>query len=125
MNKIILMGNTTKDIELRKTNSGKSVAAFSLAVKRPFTQDTTDFFNCVAWERTAETLSDYVKKGTKILVEGYLTNREYEKDGAKRIITEVIVERFHFCESKGGGKPQAKPSAEDYSIIADDEDLPF
>lgn len=134
MNSVKFLGRATSDIELKKTNSGKAVATFSLAVKRPYTKDATDFFNLVAWERTAELLSDYVKKGTMVVIEGYVTNRQYEKDGQKRYATEVVVERFHFCGGKNDGesnnssqnKPQATGTAS-YGLDYDDSDdsLPF
>jgi single-strand DNA-binding protein len=137
MNSVKFLGRTTSDIELKRTDSGKSVATFSLAVKRPFTKDTTDFFNVVAWEKTAETLSNYVNKGTMIVIEGYITNRQYEKDGQKRYATEIVVERFHFCgknEGQGGNSSQIEPQATetafnngfDYMAMADDDsELPF
>ena len=134
MNSVKFLGRTTSDIELKKTNSGKAVATFSFAVKRPYAKDTTDFFNLVAWERTAELLSDYVKKGTMIVVEGYLTNRTYEaKDGTNRTVAEVIVDRFHFCGSKNeqGNTGAVANNAtttpiDDFAAMADDDsDLPF
>jgi single-strand DNA-binding protein len=131
MNSVKFLGRTTSDIELKRTDSGKSVATFSLAVKRPFTKDTTDFFNVVAWEKTAETLSNYVNKGTMIVIEGYITNRQYEKDGQKRYATEIVVERFHFCGKNDGqsnNSSQIEPQAtgtDDFTALADDDDLPF
>ena len=130
MNSVKFLGRTTSDIELKRTEGGKSVATFSLAVKRPFTKDTTDFFNVVAWEKTAETLSNYVNKGTMIVIEGYITNRQYEKDGQKRYATEIVVERFHFCGGKsdgqGGNSSQIEPQAtETAPYDALDDDLPF
>jgi single-strand DNA-binding protein len=133
MNSVKFLGRTTSDIELKKTNSGKSVATFSLAVKRPFAKDTTDFFNLVAWDKTSEHLSNYVTKGQMIVIEGYITNRQYEKDGQKRYATEVIVERFHFCGKSDGqsnnssqNEPQSKETAS-YGVDYDDSDdsLPF
>ena len=134
MNSVKFLGRTTSDIELKRTESGKSVATFSLAVKRPFTKDTTDFFNIVAWEKTAETLSNYVNKGTMIVIEGYITNRQNEKDGHKRYATEIVVERFHFCGGKNDGqsdnssqiKPQGTETAQyDTSYNDMDDDIPF
>ena len=134
MNSVTLMGRTTSDIELKRTESGKCVSTFSLAVKRPFTKDTTDFFNIVAWEKTAETLSNYVQKGTMIVIEGYITNRQYEKDGHKRYATEIVVERFHFCGGKsdgqGGNSSQIEPQGVEmaqYGASYNDMDneLPF
>lgn len=101
MNFVILMGNTTADIELRQTSSGKSVANFTLAVPRPFAKDTTDFFSCTAWERIAESLSKHVKKGQKIAIRGNLQNREYtDKNNNKRTVTEVVAQEFFFCGTK-------------------------
>lgn len=131
MNSVKFLGRTTSDIELKRTDSGKSVATFSLAVKRPFTKDTTDFFNVVAWEKTAETLSNYVNKGTMIVIEGYITNRQYEKDGQKRYATEIVVERFHFCGKNDGQNDSSSqmesPATETANFVpmADDDELPF
>jgi single-strand DNA-binding protein len=101
MNNIVLLGRTTAPIECKQTQSGKPVATFSLAVKRPFTKDTTDFFNITAWDTTAENLSKYVCKGDQICVRGYLQNRSWEdKQGNKRTTTDVVAQEFSFCGSK-------------------------
>lgn len=115
-NKVILAGNITRDPELRVTQGGKSVCSFTIAVKRRF-QDVTDFHDCVAWDKTAESISKYFYKGKEILVEGELQKRSYEKDGQKRWVSEVRVENFAFMGRK-----------EDVSfseIEEDDDDLPF
>lgn len=101
MNNIVLLGRTTAQIECKQTQSGKPVATFSLAVKRPFTKGTTDFFNITAWDTTAENLSKYVCKGDQICVRGYLQNRSWEdKQGNKRTTTDVVAQEFSFCGSK-------------------------
>lgn len=107
-NKVILMGNLTRDIELRTTSNGQSVASFSLAVTRTWKdqsgtqQDQTSFINCVAWGKVGEILAQYVKKGSPLLVSGRLDQRSYEdKDGNKRQAVEVVVEDFNFV---GGGR---------------------
>ena len=69
VNSVILIGRLTKDPEIKKTSSGKSVASFTLAVNQRFNRDKTDFINCVAWEKTADYLGNYVKKGNLIAVE--------------------------------------------------------
>jgi single-strand DNA-binding protein len=134
MNSIKLLGRTTSDVELKRTNSGKSVVTFSFAVKRPYAKDTTDFFNLVAWDKTAEHISNYVTKGQMIVVEGYLTNRKYEaKDGSNRTATEIVVERFHFCGGKNDGsnenssqnEPQGKETAYNSLAVDTDDELPF
>lgn len=136
MNYISLIGRTTDDITLRQTQSGNMVANFSLAVKRPYKKDTTDFFNVIAWNKQAEVLSQYVKKGNEVGISGHLENRSYEKDGQKRYITEVVVEKVHLLSGapKQDEQEDQAPSetSNDYegftsmapASIADD-DLPW
>ena len=114
-NKVILMGNLTRDIELRTTSNGQSVASFSLAVTRTWKdqsgtqQDQTSFINCVAWGKAGEILAQYVKKGSPLLVSGRLDQRSYEdKDGNKRQAVEVVVEDFNFV---GGGRSDDSDSS--------------
>ena len=111
MNLVVLLGRTTKDIELRVTQSGTSVARFTLAVNRAYAKEgedkKADFIPCVAFGKTAETLSKYVGIGRQIAVEGRLQVNSYEKsDGTKAYSTNVIVERFYFADSKQGGQAQ-------------------
>ena len=133
-NKTIFMGRLSADPELRVTQSGKSVCSFSVAVKRKM-QDVTDFHDCVAWGKTGEAISKHFHKGKEILVEGELQKRSYEKDGQKRYITEVVVEKVHLLS---GAPKQDNQEAQNYqapsepandyeafvSSVADD-DLPF
>jgi single-strand DNA-binding protein len=107
-NKVTLMGNLTRDVEMRTTPSGQSVANFSLAVSRSWknqqgeTQEQTSFINCVAWGKAGEIIAQYVKKGDPLLVSGRLDQRSYQdKDGNKRQAVEVNVEDFNFV---GGGR---------------------
>lgn len=107
-NKVILMGNLTRDPETRTTGSGQSVTNFSLAVNRTWrgqdgqTQEQVSYINCVAWAKTGEVIAQYVKKGSPLLVSGRLDQRSYEdKDGNKRQAVEVVVEDFTFV---GGGR---------------------
>lgn len=96
MNKVILVGRVTKDIELRKAGESK-VANFFLAVDDSYTGEA-DFINCVAWNGSAEFLSKYITKGKPIMIEGRIKTHSYEdKDGNSRFITEVVVERCEFC----------------------------
>lgn len=107
-NKVILMGNLTRDVEVRTTPSGQTVANFSLAVSRSWkgqdgqTQEQTSFINCVAWGKPGEIIAQYVKKGDPLLVSGRLDQRSWDdKDsGQKRSTVEVNVEDFNFI---GGG----------------------
>lgn len=111
MNTIVLLGRTTSAIELKQTQAGKSVATFSLAVKRPFTKDTTDFYNIIVWDKLAETMSKYVGKGNQICIRGYLQTRSWEdQQGNKRHTTEVVAQDFDFCEAKRESEGNSTPT---------------
>lgn len=101
MNNIQLLGRTTSDLELKTTTSGKSVCSFTLAVDRKYSKDTTDFIPCTIWDKGAEVMSKYVKKGQLIAIDGSLYTRKYEdKNGNNRTAYEVKVNNFYFAESK-------------------------
>ena len=101
MNKIILLGRLTKDIELKETVSGKSYARVGLAVDRPFSKNKeVDFFNLVAWDKTAEMMSRYFEKGRRILVEGRMQMNNYEKNGVKVNGYDVVVVSVYFADDK-------------------------
>lgn len=111
MNKVILIGNITKDIELKQSNSGKSFCNFTLAVKKSFKNNDgsydADFINCVAFGKTAELLNSYMSKGSKLLVEGQINTNSYkDKDGIMKYQTNVSVERIEFLESKNTKEQQ-------------------
>ena len=124
MNKIILVGNLTKDPDVRATQSGKSVARVGIAVNQGYgDKQSTDFFNLVAWDKTADLMNKYLHKGSKILVEGRLKNNNYEDNkGVKHYAVDVIVETVEFMDSKGGVK---KESADTYADDDNDDDMPF
>ena len=105
INNIVLVGRTTKAIELKQNKNGTSYVQFTLAVNRPYKdeqgQQQADFITCVAWNKTAETLANYVLKGTMIGIEGRLQVRSYENEaGVRQYLSEVLVNRFTFLESK-------------------------
>ena len=142
MNNVSLIGRTTNDIELKTTPNGKSVVNFSLAVKRPFTKDTTDFVNCVAWGNQAEVLSRFVQKGNQVAVVGCITTRNYEdKEGNKRSLTEVLVNEVILLAKEkkpSQNEPQSKreshtdfacpnnDNSDSFSVLPDEDDsLPF
>jgi len=104
MNKIILIGNVTKDPKLEETASGVSVCKFSIAVNRDYKKDgerETDFFNVVCWREKAEVCAQYLKKGNKAAITGRLENRTYEgNDGVKRTVTDIIAEGVEFLTPK-------------------------
>lgn len=131
MNKIILCGNLTRDIDLATTNNGKTYGKFALAVQRSFANQDgereTDFINIIVWGKTAENCGKYLKKGSKALVEGELHIRGYEaEDGSKRYATEVVADKVEFVGSKAsngdnGGVPDGLTPLDD----VDDDSLPF
>ena len=136
--KAIIMGNITRDPELRSIASGSQVCSFSVAVNRNFKgQDGSDkesvsFINCTAWNKAAEIIAEYAKRGTGIMVCGRLEQRSYEaKDGSKRSTTEIVVEDFNFLGGNAGSAGAADSSDEE--IVPDDipeepidlSDVPF
>ena len=122
-NKVILMGNLTRDPEVRTTPSGQSVANFSLAVNRTWrdasgqTQDAVSYIDCVAWGKAGEIIAQYVSKGRALLVSGRLDQRSWDdkETGGKRSKVEVIVEDFNFVDSErgnsGGSGDYSAPAA--------------
>ena len=134
MNSIILTGNICKDLEIKSTNSGKSVCSFNLAVKRPFAKDVTDFITVVCWNKQAENVFKFCGKGTKIGISGMLTTRTYEdNEGKKRTVYEVVANEVEFLEKKGDGQsnsvstpyaPNVEADADGF-VVVDDDDLPF
>lgn len=127
MNKVVLTGRVTKQIEIRRTQSGKAVATFTLAVDNHRKDDGADFPVCVAWDKLAELLNTYVKKGHKIGVSGRLQTRSYESKGQKHFATEVVVEEIEFLEKKNQSVfEEPKAAQPDYATIEDDDsELPF
>lgn len=104
MNKVILIGRLTKDVELRYTQSGKPCASFSIAVNRPYStngQKETDFINIVIWDKQAENVNKYTSKGSLVGIEGRLQTRSFEgSDGKRKLITEVLAKNIQFLEKK-------------------------
>ncbi|WP_305153363.1 single-stranded DNA-binding protein [uncultured Dubosiella sp.] len=110
INSVILVGRLTKDPELRKTQSGTSVCAFTLAVNRKSQaqgQPDADFIGCVAWNKTAELMEEWLHKGSLIGVEGRIQTRNYDNQQGQRVyITEVLVGSVTFLEPKGSAGAQ-------------------
>jgi single-strand DNA-binding protein len=116
MNSVNLIGRLTKEIEVNATPKGTLVTNFSLAVQKD--KENADFINCVAYNKTAELLQKFVKKGNQVAVEGSISTRNYEgKDGKKVYVTEVIVNKIHLLSNSA-------PAKVDNSVIAEG-DLPF
>lgn len=135
LNHITLMGRLTKDVELRRTNSGTAVASFTLAVERDFGQNgqkETDFIDCVAWGKTGEFAEKYFSKGKMMIASGRLQIRSWtDKNENKRKNAEVNVENIYFGESKtdNGSRWESAMTNDlepDYSaIFGDDPVCPF
>jgi len=123
VNQVILLGNLTRDPELRQTPTGQSVVSFSLALNRAYKdqsgdwQEATDYIDVVAWGPLAERVSQYVTKGRRVLVQGRLQSRSWEQDGQKRSKVEVLANDVTFLDGRGeggdseGGAPAPRASA--------------
>lgn len=120
MNVVTLMGRLTKDPDLKMTNSGKKYVRFTIAVRRY--NDVTDFIPCLAWEKTAELLSNYVTKGQRVLIQGNINAYSYDSNGEKKWITEVVVEKLEFVETSGEAKKSYSNSSNDFSMADDSLD---
>lgn len=128
LNKIIIQGRLTKDVELRYTKSEKPVASFTLAVDREGRDAGTDFINCVAWNGTATFVDKYFSKGDAAIVSGRLQMRDWEdRDGNKRVSAEVVAENVYFCGGKKNGTQGEKmPAPIAYTNMEDvNGELPF
>jgi single-strand DNA-binding protein len=106
MNKVVLIGRLTKDPDLRYTSSNIPAATFTIAVNRPFQNQSgvreADFINIVVWRKQAENVKKYITKGSLVAVEGRIQTRNYDdKDGKKVYVTEVVADNVQFLESKG------------------------
>lgn len=129
MNSVSLVGRLTRDPELRQTQSGLSVASFTVAVDRRYTnndgQREADFIACVAWRQTAEFVAKYFVKGQRIGLTGSLQTRQYTaQDGSKRTVCEVVAENVEFVERKADAA-QGAPQGLQEATPEDNQDLPF
>lgn len=135
LNKTILGGRLTADVELKQTPSGVAVCSFSIAVNRKQSKDkeqVTDFINCVAWRERAEFISKYFKKGSSICVVGQIQTRTWtDNSGNKKYATEVVVDETFFVDSKSESAPAQNDyaptanAAPQFEVLTDDEELPF
>ena len=130
LNSAVIMGRLTADPELRKTASGVSVTAFTVAVNRNYKTEgetPTDFINCVAWRGTAEFVNKYFSKGQMIALRGSIQTRAYEdKNGNKRTATEIIADEVQFCgDKKTTDKPQDVADVDFEEVTDPFADLPF
>lgn len=130
INRVVLTGRMTKDPELKNTQSGTPVLAFTLAVDRNFKkegQPEADFIQCVAWNRQAEAMAQYLHRGSLIGIDGRLQTRSYDnKQGQRVYITEVLVESFTFLESRNQSQPtppKASPESSNGYYRTDTSDV--
>jgi single-strand DNA-binding protein len=139
-NRVVLIGNVGKDPEIRYTTSGVPVATFALATSEMWKdkdgspQERTDWHNVVAWRKLAEIIQEIVKKGSRLLVEGKIQTRSYDKNGEKRYVTEIVADNVllldgrkntdefvqHYAESAMNGGSNGNSSS-----APPDEELPF
>jgi len=144
INRVVLVGRITGDPELRRTSTGTAVVSFTLAVDNRFQRDSersADFISCIAWNQTAEFMEKYVHKGDLLGVDGRLQTRNYESNGKRVYVTEVVCENLRMLQSKNSAgrdssnesyepvkreeKVQENPDFEDAGFDISDEDLPF
>lgn len=123
MNKTTLIGRIVNDVETKNTANGKCMAKIRVAVKRPRTKDTTDFFDVVAWDNLAEICGKYLKKGNKIGISGFFTCRTYEDNqGVKRKVWELYCEDI---EMLSFSQTEKATTTEEPSVTEEHEDMPF
>ena len=130
INRTILQGRLCADPEMRRTQNGTAVCSFRVAWSETVKdRETKLFLNCVAWQGTAEMICKYFRKGKELAVEGRLSTREYDdRDGNRRSVTEMTVDRVHFCgknEDAQGTFPRTDIKSQLVELDEDDSDLPF
>lgn len=130
VNRMILQGRLCADPEMRRTQNGTAVCSFRVAWSETVKdRETKLFLNCVAWQGTAEMICKYFRKGKELAVEGRLSTREYDdRDGNRRSVTEMTVDRVHFCgknEDAQGTFPRTDVKSQLVELDEDDSDLPF
>lgn len=109
MNKVMLIGRLTKDPDVRNTQTGKTVARFTLAVDR-MKKDEADFISCQAWDKTAEFIRQYVGKCRQVGIEGHILTGSYEKDGRRIYTTDVVVDRLEPIGKRSDAQAQEAPA---------------
>lgn len=126
LNQVTLMGNLTRDPELRQTPTGQNVTSFSLALNRSYKdasgewQEATDYIDIVCWGPLAERVAQYLSKGRRCLVQGRLQSRSWEQDGNKRSKVEVLANDVTFLDSRGGGDNDGGGYSSDSSASSGD-----
>lgn len=130
LNQVILMGNLTRDPELRQTPSGQTVTNFSLALNRAYKdqsgewQEVTDYIDIVCWAQLAERVAQYLSKGRRCLVQGRLQSRSWEQEGQKRSKVEVLANDVTFLDGRGADPASSGASDDSGSASAEDAEKP-
>lgn len=140
LNKVLVCGNLTRDPELKALPSGSSVASFGVAINRAWKdkdgskKESVEFVNIVVFGRQADTVSQYLKKGAGVFVEGRIQTRSWEKDGEKKYRTEIVADRVQFGPKGGSSAPKTAPGDAQADAHAHDgggeqeiaaDDIPF
>ena len=133
INNVSLVGRLTKDVEIRKTESNKSVASITLAIGDRFNKDHTDFINCVVWNSSAEYLSKYATKGDVIGLTGRIATRTYDGRNGKVYVTEVVADNVSIIGSRKSNQsqndnvpePVVAPEVDNGNMDIDPDELPF
>ena len=138
MNTVNIIGRITHTPDVKTTANGKSVLNFSIAVPKKFDYQQTDFYDCVAWDKTADLIADHFFKGSQIPIEGHLQTRQWEdREGNKRKSVEIVVDAITFLDKKESGtesapipdravnNSKAAGFEPDFTLLEDDDDMPF
>lgn len=126
INSVTLVGRLVRDPELRYTSSGTATTSFTLALDNPIKDKPADFIPCVTWKGLAESVANYTKKGSLIGLTGRISTRNYEKDGRKIYVTEIVAENVRFLDSKKSERSNEEPPVfEGEPVSISDSDLPF
>lgn len=132
VNKAILIGRVGKDPEVKHLDGGTAVANFSLATSEKYKNksgemvENTEWHNIVLWRQLAELTEKYVHKGDQLYLEGKITTRNYDKDGTKHYVTEIVADQMRFLSSKNASpQGESQQSAPQQSVIDTTTDLPF
>lgn len=128
INRVVLVGRLTKDVEVRKTGTGLSVASFTVACDRRGSRDENgqsqaDFISCVAWRQAADFLGQYARKGAMVGVDGHIQTRNYDdKDGKRVYVTEVVCDNVRLLESRSQSESRQESASAPYAMPEDDYD---
>ena len=131
INKMILQGRLTADIELRRTQSDVANTEFTIAWSEKYKEvETRCFMRCKAWRQTADFLDKYFRKGQEILIEGHMVTEEWEKDGDKKSRTICLIDKVNFCGSKSNNGSNISPKTDVDGFVnipddVEDDELPF